>query len=89
MRTRVTAYDVAGALARRTSETAERFRREQTGQDVLEYSGLIVFIAIIIGLLFTIDVPHNVATAFTNAVNAVFQNNHTYTAPKALTVPNG
>lgn len=87
----VARLQVAKQTARDTMVTGvrratERFRREQTGQDVLEYSGLIVFVAIVIGLLFTIQVPQNVGTAVANAFNAVFQTsgNHQYTAPPAL-----
>lgn len=65
---------------------AERFRREQTGQDVLEYSGLVVFVAIVIGLLFTVQVPQNIATAVANGFNTAFQPHHTYTPPPALKV---
>jgi len=85
-RLQVAKQTAGDAMVTGMRRAVERFRREQTGQDVLEYSGLIVFVAIVIGLLFTIKVPENVGTAVANAFNAVFQPHHTYTAPSPLTV---
>jgi Flp pilus assembly pilin Flp len=85
-RLQVAKQAAAGAMVTGARRAAERFRREQTGQDVLEYSGLVVFVAIIVGLLFTINVPQNVADAFASGVNTFFQPAHHYTAPSPLTV---
>jgi hypothetical protein len=79
---------VAGAVAGARRVT-DRFRREQTGQDILEYSGLIVLVAGLVAVLFAINFPETVATAVGNALNAAFQNNHTYTPPKVITPPAG
>lgn len=68
-----------GTVARRA---ADRFTREQTGQDVLEYTGLIVFIALIVTLLFTLNIPNKVADAIASAMNSVFsQGSTSYSAP--------
>jgi Flp pilus assembly pilin Flp len=85
-RLQVAKQTVRDAMVTGARRAAERFRREQTGQDVLEYSGLIVFVAIVIGLLFTIQVPQNIGTAMANGFNAAFQPHHHYTAPAPLTV---
>jgi hypothetical protein len=84
---RAARHAVASGVCRTAGRIADRFRREQTGQDVLEYSGMVVFVALIIGLMFTLSIPQTVATAVAHAANAMFQNNHSYTAPKAIPDP--
>jgi Flp pilus assembly pilin Flp len=86
---RVARHAVATSVRRTAGRIADRFRREQTGQDVLEYSGMVVFVALIIGLMFTLNIPQTVATAVAHAANAMFTNNHSYTAPKAIPDPQG
>lgn len=67
---------------------ADRLRREQTGQDVLEYAGMIVLVAVVIALLFSLHVPTTVAHAIANAVNAIVSGkSSTYSAPPSVTVP--
>ena len=86
--TKRVAREAVVAGARRTAgRVADRFRREQTGQDVLEYSGMVVLIAGIIVLFFGMGLQNIIASAVVNAVNSIFTSNHTYTAPKAITVP--
>lgn len=75
-----------GAGARKL---ADRFRREQTGQDVLEYTGLIVFVAAIIALMFAIQLPQKVAYAVVSAANSVFSQGRTQYSAPTLSVPNG
>jgi len=84
---RVTRHAIASSVRRSAGRIAERFRREQTGQDVLEYSGMVVFVALIVGLMFTLQIPQTVATAVAHAANSMFQNNHTYTPPTAIPDP--
>jgi Flp pilus assembly pilin Flp len=75
----------AVASARRVGD---RFRREQTGQDVLEYAGMIVLVAVVIALLFSLNVPNTVGTAIANAVNAIVSGkSSTYSAPPPVKVP--
>jgi Flp pilus assembly pilin Flp len=65
-----------------------RLRREQTGQDVLEYAGMIVLIAIVIGLLFSLNIPSTVATAVAHAVNSIVSNgSSSYVPPSAIPNP--
>lgn len=78
---------IASRVRRSAGQIADRFRREQTGQDVLEYSGMVVFVALIVGLMFTLQIPQTVATAVAHAANSMFQNNHTYTPPTAIPDP--
>jgi hypothetical protein len=75
------------AIAAGAHRVAERFGREQTGQDVLEYTGVIVLIAGMFTILFTLNVPQNVCTAIVHAVNAIITNNHSYSAPPAIPDP--
>ena len=84
---RAARHAVASGVRRTACRIADRFRREQTGQDVLEYSGMVVFVALIIGLLFTLSIPQTVATAVAHAANSMFQNDHTYNPPKAIPDP--
>jgi Flp pilus assembly pilin Flp len=39
-------------LASYAHQAAERFRREQTGQDLVEYGGVLAIIALVIGALY-------------------------------------
>lgn len=75
----------AAASARRAGD---RLRREQTGQDVLEYAGMIVLVAVVIALLFSLNVPHTVGQAIANAVNSIVSGkSSTYSAPPPVSVP--
>jgi len=66
----------------------DRLRREQTGQDVLEYAGMIVLVAVVIALLFSLNVPSTIGHAIANAVNAIVSGkSSTYSAPNSVTVP--
>lgn len=79
---KVTGRRLTRSVARGAGRAADRFRREQTGQDVLEYVGMIVLIAAVIALLFTLNLPTKVADAIASAINSVFsQGNTSYTAP--------
>jgi Flp pilus assembly pilin Flp len=76
------------AVARGSARVARRLQREQTGQDVLEYAGMIVLVAAVIALLFTLNVPSTIATAVAHAVNSIVSNgSSSYTPPKAIQDP--
>ena len=79
---RVAAHRTRQAVAVCARGAAERFSREQTGHDVLEYTGLIVFVAAAIVLLFTLQIPQDVSKALASAMNSVFSQGQTsYSAP--------
>lgn len=72
------------------AQIGDRLRREQTGQDVLEYAGMIVLVAAVIVLLFTLNVPTTIGNAIGNAINAIVSNGKTsYSAPPPITVKTG
>jgi Flp pilus assembly pilin Flp len=79
---------VSGAhhLARRAGD---RLRREQTGQDIVEYAGMLVLVAAVIAILFALNLPHVVGQAVSSAVTSIFSgNNHSsYTAPTVAQPP--
>ncbi len=50
----------------------ERFQREQTGQDLVEYGGIIVLVGVIIGALFALDIPGHITRDVGHAVTSIF-----------------
>lgn len=72
VKTRVSAHDMAGALVRRVGAAAGRFRREQTGQDLVEYGGVLLVVALIIGAIIATDLPTHIANLIKSAVDNVF-----------------
>jgi hypothetical protein len=69
-------------VALKGAQTAERVRREQSGQDVLEYAGMIVLVATVIALLFALNVPTAIHNAVRSAVNSIFsRGSSSYSAP--------
>ena len=81
-------YAVAQAAAKGARRVGDRLRREQTGQDVLEYAGMVVLVAAVIVLLFSLHVPTTVAQAVRNAVNAIVSNgSSSYVAPNPIPTP--
>lgn len=76
------------ALRQTVGRAANRLRL-QDGQDIVEYGGMLVLIAGVVALLFSLQVPQTVATAFAHALNAIFGTNHTYTPPSPITVQTG
>lgn len=69
---RVTASGAVGALARLANKAAVRFRREQTGQDLVEYGGVLLVVALIIGAIIATDLPTHIANLIKSAVDNVF-----------------
>ena len=70
--TRVTVFSMAHALAGAANQATERFRREQTGQDMVEYGGIMLVIALIIGAIITLQVPQHIANLVSSAADNVF-----------------
>jgi Flp pilus assembly pilin Flp len=70
--TRVTVFSMAQALAGVAHQAGERFRREQTGQDMVEYGGVLLLVALIVGAMIASQVPTHVANLLSAAANNVF-----------------
>lgn len=70
--TRVTAFSMAQALAGAAHQAGERFRREQTGQDMVEYGGVLLLVALIVGALIASQIPTHVASLLKAAADNVF-----------------
>lgn len=70
--TRVTAFSMAQALAGAAHQAGERFRREQTGQDMVEYGGVLLLVALIVGALIASQIPTHVANLLKAAADNVF-----------------
>ncbi len=68
----VTVHGAAGALARRANKAAARFRREQTGQDLVEYGGVLLVVALIVGAIIATNLPQHIANLISSAVDNVF-----------------
>ena len=52
-------------------QATERLRREQRGQDLIEYGGILILIAAIIAALFAIGIPGDIKTFVSSAVNNI------------------
>ena len=72
VRVRVEAYSLPQTLAGYARRTGERFRREQTGAEVLEYGGILVLVGLIIVVLFNFNIPSLVQTHVQTALNQIF-----------------
>ena len=70
--TRVTVFSMAHALAGAAHQAGERFRREQTGQDMVEYGGVLLLIALVVGALIQSTLPNHVAGLIKAAADNVF-----------------
>jgi Flp pilus assembly pilin Flp len=87
IRLQIAARSAGQAIIARTQRAGERFHREQTGQDVLEYTGLIVFVAAVVVIMFTMNIPQKVGDAVASAANQIFsQGADKYSAP-VVTAP--
>jgi hypothetical protein len=81
-------YAVAQRAASCAARVGDRLRREQTGQDVLEYAGMIVLVAALVAVLFELHVPHTISQAVSSAVNSIVSNgSSSYSAPAPVTPP--
>jgi Flp pilus assembly pilin Flp len=70
--TRVTVFSMAQALAGAAHQAGERFRREQTGQDMVEYGGVLLLVALVVGALIQSQIPGHIANLLGAAANNVF-----------------
>jgi Flp pilus assembly pilin Flp len=66
-----------GVLARRVARRLE----DQTGQDLIEYAGVLAIIALIIGAIFATGFWNTVRDAVTNTINSIL-NGHGSTSTK-------
>lgn len=79
--TQVALYSVSNMLAGIARQAAERFQREQTGQDLVEYGGVLAIIALVVGALFATGFWSTVASDVTSTVNSILSG-HGTSAPK-------
>jgi Flp pilus assembly pilin Flp len=57
----------------RVASAVARLTREELGQDVIEYGGVIVLVAAILGFLLTqTDLPKMIGTDISNVVSSIF-----------------
>jgi Flp pilus assembly pilin Flp len=71
-RTQIAVSRFTSSLAQYAQRVAERARREQTGQDVIEYAGLVVLVAALIAALFVLHIDTTVKTAVGKALSGIF-----------------
>ena len=58
-------------VASGSRRAAERLRREQSGQDLIEYGGILILVAAIITALLASGIVGDVATFVKSAVNGI------------------
>lgn len=68
---RVGAGFAAAKLGAGSRRVADRLRREQRGQDLVEYGGILILVAAIIAALFTIGIPGDISKFVSSAVNGI------------------
>jgi Flp pilus assembly pilin Flp len=61
----------AAKLASGSRQAAERLRRDERGQDLIEYGGILILVAAIIAALLASGIVGDVATFVKNAVNNI------------------
>ncbi|MGH2886856.1 MAG: hypothetical protein ACRDPA_29890 [Solirubrobacteraceae bacterium] len=61
----------ADMLANYAHQAGERFRREQTGQDLLEYGGVLAIVALLIGALYATSFWTEVASTIHTAIDNI------------------
>lgn len=71
MLARVGSRLAAVKLASGARRAADRLSREQSGQDLIEYGGILILIAAIIAALFAIGIPGDIKTFVSSAVNNI------------------
>jgi Flp pilus assembly pilin Flp len=71
VRVRVEAYTLPETLAGYARRTSERFRREQTGAEVIEYGGILVLVGLIVALLIQLNIPSWVHDKVQTALNSI------------------
>jgi Flp pilus assembly pilin Flp len=71
IRSRAQLHAVGQRLADYAGRAAERFRREQTGQDMVEYAGVLLVVSVIIALIAVSGAWSALDKGITNLVNDV------------------
>lgn len=70
-----TLYRLSTAYAlQRVAAAAQRLRREEEGQDIVEYAGMLAIIAAIVALIIALKLPETISSAIGNAVDSITQN---------------
>ena len=77
----VALYSAANMLASYAHQAAERARREQTGQDLIEYGGVLAIIALVIGALYATGFWTTVSSAITGAASSIVSGHGTTPKP--------
>lgn len=67
----VALYSASNMLSSYAHQAAERFRREQTGQDLVEYGGVLAIIALVIGALYATGFWSTVSQDVTGTVSNI------------------
>lgn len=62
-------------LASGSRRATERLRRDQRGQDLVEYAGILILVAAIIAALFSLGIVSDIATFVKTAVNNIIGSN--------------
>lgn len=57
--------------ARHFAALAQRVSRNESGQDIVEYAGMLAIIALIVGLIFLLHLQTTVSHALDDAVKAI------------------
>ncbi len=70
-RARVARRSAAETFAAVAHRTYQRVTREQTGQDMVEYAGVLLVVALIIAAVVATHLDTTISTAVTNLVNDI------------------
>jgi Flp pilus assembly pilin Flp len=57
--------------ARHFAALAQRLSRNESGQDIVEYAGMLAIIALIIGLIFALHLETTISNALKSAVDSI------------------
>jgi len=75
IRSRIELHAAAHRLAEYAHRAAERFQREQTGQDMVEYAGVLLVVSVIIALIAATGVWQPLATGIGTLIGDVLKGN--------------
>lgn len=81
VRAQSTLHSIPSAARTLCHRAAERFRREQTGQDMVEYGGVLLVVAIIVAAVAASPIGTTISTNVTTLVNDVFSGTRPPTKP--------
>lgn len=74
-RARVARHSAKQALVRGARRTLDRLRRDEDGQDMIEYAGVVVVVAVLIGIVITFTqstLGGQITDGISNLVNNIF-----------------